>query len=79
MEEFSSDGNLQINNLYYFKVVKPFMINGLAAIELNDKVELKFTRIKRSEYKRAGILEFVISKLILSDGSTINLKSSSFY
>ncbi|MFZ1257001.1 MAG: toll/interleukin-1 receptor domain-containing protein [Saprospiraceae bacterium] len=78
VEEFSSDGNLQINNLYYFKVVKPFMINGLAAIELNDKVELKFTRIKRSEYKRAGILEFVISKLILSDGSTINLKSSSF-
>lgn len=77
-EEFSSDGDLQINKIYYFRVAKPIHINGMIAIAANDKAEMQFTKIKRSEFKRAGVLEFSLMNVILSNGARLNLKSSNF-
>lgn len=77
-QEFNSEEDLQQNKLYYFRVAKPVLINGVVAVSLNDKAEMKISKIKKSDYKRAGVLEFVITRLVLGDGSGLNLKSSNF-
>lgn len=77
-EEYSSDERISTYSKYYFRVAKPFYVQGVAAIAAGDKAEVKFTRIKRSDFKKSGSLEFEITKLILADGKSVNLKASSF-
>ena len=77
-QDFNSEEDLQTNKLYYFRVAKPLLINGIVAISLGDKAEMKITKVKRSDYKRAGSMEFLITKVILPDGTGLNLKSSNF-